>query len=202
MPKLVNHDERRRELAEAACVLIGRHGVDGVSLRALGVEAGWSVGSMRHYFTTKAELLDFVLTWLGERVESRIADTSAADRTAVSSLRGAVLELLPLDPARRQEALVWLAFVGQAAVDPGLRPTAERVWRSIRLPLVGRLHTAVERGEVRADLDVERQATTLHSILDGLTLALLTTEGLIDPDQAAAVIDSFLTGLGPGSDEA
>ena len=59
MPKVVDHEQRRRELAAAVWRVIGREGVAEVSIRAVAAESGWSTGALRHYFATRAELLAF-----------------------------------------------------------------------------------------------------------------------------------------------
>src|SRR3712207_9389000 len=72
MPKIVNHEERRRELAEAAWRGILRGGVEGVSVRAVSTEAGWSTGALRHYFGTKEELIAPAARVLEERGIGRL----------------------------------------------------------------------------------------------------------------------------------
>ena len=50
MPKIVDHDRQRVKFAEAAMSLIARHGLEGVTMRAVAAEAGLSYGSLFHYF--------------------------------------------------------------------------------------------------------------------------------------------------------
>ena len=40
MPKIVDHDVQRVTFAEAAMRLIARHGIEGVTMRAVAAEAG------------------------------------------------------------------------------------------------------------------------------------------------------------------
>ncbi|MGB3635817.1 MAG: TetR family transcriptional regulator, partial [Rubrobacteraceae bacterium] len=68
MPKIVDHEERRRELAEAVWRVILRDGVEGVSVRNVAAEAGWSTGALRHYVGTKEDLLASATQLLDERV--------------------------------------------------------------------------------------------------------------------------------------
>jgi AcrR family transcriptional regulator len=194
MPKQVDHDRRRRELAEAACRVIAREGVDGASLRLVGKEAGWSIGSMRHYFATKGELLAFALRHAAERIEERI-ERLPAGASPLSRLREVLAELLPLDVARREEALVWLAFLAKAAVDPGLAPFAEDVWRQLHEPLVRRVEATIRSGELPVHLDPEREATRLQALLDGLVVHLLTAPNSVRPRVALAAIEHHLAAL-------
>ena len=62
MPKVVDIQERRAELAAAAAQLIARAGVGAATLRDVAAEAGWTTGALTHYFADKRELLLFTFT--------------------------------------------------------------------------------------------------------------------------------------------
>jgi AcrR family transcriptional regulator len=120
MPKIVDHEQRRRELGHAVWRVIRRDGVDHASVRTVAEEAGWSPGALRHYFATQSELLAFAMRLVVERIEARIAalDRATDPRQAVEQV---LHELLPLDDERRAENEVWLAFTARALTDPELR---------------------------------------------------------------------------------
>ena len=65
MPKEVDHSARRRELADAACRVIARNGLGGTTLADVAEESGWSIGSIRHYFPNKDELIASALWRVG-----------------------------------------------------------------------------------------------------------------------------------------
>src|SRR3984885_5678578 len=117
MPKEVAHEPRRRELADAAIRVIARNGLSATTLAHVAEESGWSIGSIRYYFPNKDELIASALWRVGERVDERIRRRTAGGMS-VADLRIAAAELLPLDASRREEALVYLAFMAQAAVVP------------------------------------------------------------------------------------
>jgi len=194
MPKQVDHDDRRRELAEAAFRVVARTGVDGASLRLVSQEAGWSIGSMRHYFATRSELLAFALRHAAHRIEDRIA-ALPAEHTPLEHLREVAAELLPLDAARREEAQVYVAFLARATVAPDLAPMAGETWRRLHEPLVRHVAAAIRSGERAGDLDPEREASRLHALIDGLTLHVLTAPGNAPPELARAAVEDHLTAL-------
>src|ERR1700689_2807051 len=119
MPKEGDYPARRRELADAACRVIARNGLEATTLADVAEESGWSIGSIRHYFPNKDELIASALWRVGERVDDRIRRRTAGGMT-MSDLRTAAMELLPLDADRREDALVHLAFLAQVAVVPAL----------------------------------------------------------------------------------
>ena len=138
MPKEVDHPARRRELADAACRVIARNGLGGTTLAHVADESGWSIGSIRYYFPNKDELVASALWRVGERVDDRIRRRTG-EGMAMSDLRIAAVELLPLDDNRREEALVHLAFLAQAAVAPELSDASEGAAQRLQEPLAARI---------------------------------------------------------------
>src|ERR1700723_2059933 len=114
VPKEVDHPARRRELADAACRVIARNGLGGTTPAHLAAETGRSIGAIRYYFADKDELVASALWRVGERVDDRIRRRTG-EGMAMSDLRIAATELLPLDDDRGEEALVTPAFRGRAA---------------------------------------------------------------------------------------
>ncbi len=194
MPKEVDHDARRRELADAASRVIARNGLSATTLAQVAEESGWSIGSIRYYFPNKDELIASALWRVGERVDERIRRRTAGGMS-VADLRIAAVELLPLDAIRREEALVHLAFMAQAAVVPALADAAEDAARRLQEPLAARIAHAVQAGELAPQLDAEREATRLRLLLDGLALQLVTTPRRSSAKWALATLDDHLTTL-------
>jgi AcrR family transcriptional regulator len=194
MPKEVDHEARRRELADAACAVIARNGLAGTTLAHVADESGWSIGSIRHYFPTKDELVSSALWRVGERVDDRIRRGTAGGMT-MSDLRLAATELLPLDATRREEALVHLAFLAEAAVTPELSGASEGAAQRLQEPLAARFAHLVLAGGLPAGLDAEHEAARLRVLLDGLRLQLLTTPKQTPVEWALTVLDDHLAAL-------
>src|SRR5688572_2770913 len=72
MPKIVDHDERRREVLSAARRVIVRDGIDAATTRAIAKEAGYSNGVLAHYFTDKDEILLSALRQSHQRIRDRL----------------------------------------------------------------------------------------------------------------------------------
>jgi AcrR family transcriptional regulator len=194
MPKEVDHGARRRELADAASRVIARHGLSATTLAQVADESGWSIGSMRYYFPNKDELIAAALWRVGERVDERIRRRTAGGMS-VADLRTAAAELLPLDAARREEALVHLAFLAQAAVVPALADAAEDAARRLQEPLAARIAHAVRTGELAPDIDAEHEAARLRVLLNGLALQLITTPRQSSARWALKILDDHLAAL-------
>lgn len=187
MPKLVDHDERREELATALWRLVTREGVEAASLRRVAAEAGWSSGSLRHYFATQSELLSFAMELVTRRVADRVAALPRA-HGMVAQAEQLLAQVLPLDGDRRVEMQVWLAFSMRAAVDPALRPLRDESHQRLRELCVD---IAQALGAADATLEGER----LHALVDGLALHGVLTPDLAPPALQSAVLSDHLRAL-------
>lgn len=173
MPKAVDHAARREELATALWRLVVREGVEAASLRRVAAEAGWSMGSLRHYFETQGDLLHFAMELVTRRVTERIGALvlPADPRAATLAL---MEEIVPLDDERRAEMHVWLAFSVRAASDPALRRLRDDNHRALR-------DLCRQCVEALGVADPEAEAERLHALVDGLAL-----QGVLTPADVTA----------------
>jgi AcrR family transcriptional regulator len=199
VPKLVDHEERRRELGDAVWRVIRSRGVDGASIRTVAQEAGWSPGALRHYFSTQSELLTFAMQMVVERIEARVSalEPPADPRRAVEQR---LHELLPLDKERRAENEVWLAFAGRALVDPQLRARHVEVDEELRRACLGALEQLGSGGRLRQGLDLALEAERLHGLLDGLALHTAMRPDRMSPELIRSVLARHLDSLDPEGD--
>ncbi|MGH8277414.1 MAG: TetR family transcriptional regulator, partial [Steroidobacteraceae bacterium] len=57
MPKIVDHDQRRDEIALVACRVVATHGFDQATIVRIAREAGYTTGMVAHYFDTKQQII-------------------------------------------------------------------------------------------------------------------------------------------------
>ena len=148
MPKLVDHDEYRQQLAQGAAALFSTHGYNGLGMRAIADALGISKSALYHYFPTKKALFhactDLVTRFsddlpapsllklpLAERVHMLIEETQAMEATfpaemslLIDYLRGWSMDDVAADPtmqlaADRYRDLV-RTFVAETDVEPVL----------------------------------------------------------------------------------
>jgi AcrR family transcriptional regulator len=190
VPKVVDHEERRRELAEAVWRVILRSGVEGVSVRSVAAEAGWSTGALRHYLGTKDELLAAAARLLEERVVRRLGSRPDG-LTPRGAVRAALCEVLPLDEERRTEGRIWLAFVNRSLVDERVAHEHRRLLFDGVRELCGRVtHEMARLGLLAPGLDPGAEAARLHTIVDGLAVHGLL--GRVGADETLAILDDHL----------
>lgn len=180
MPKRVDHQARRRQIAEALLRVAAEHGLEAVSLRHVAAAAGVTSGMVQHYFRTKDEMMTFALETVGERIRARMSAAVSAlgDTPEPRALLRALLgQLLPLDDARREEGRIALAFYAYAAVRPEIAAARRRGSERLRGFLSDQLHDA-------------HAAAALLALVEGLNLQVLGEQ--YPSDAALAAFDHCL----------
>lgn len=189
MPKIVDHDARRAELARAMWRVVYRDGVGAATVRSIAAEAGWSPSALRHYFATQTELLVFAM----EHVQAEAAERIAADDRTGSPREVAqrILEqLLPLDRQRVREAEVWLLLAARAQTDPAARTRMADADDGIRR--AAEFAVALLTGQPAADPEA---VARLHALLDGLALHALLYPERMPPARARELLGAHLDTL-------
>lgn len=180
------------------------HGLTQASLRTVAAEAGLALGSVRHYFANQAELMEFAFRVNSERIHLRALDTlERLEQEELPTKRNLLLEkcavvleeLLPLDPARRADAVVHMEFMLDARTNAGLLDAAQDDYRATGA-VVGRVLLALMDsplalpGMVPVD-----EAERLIALLDGLSLRMVLQPAWAAPEQGQATLRRHLAGL-------
>ncbi|MCT7659981.1 TetR/AcrR family transcriptional regulator [Mycobacterium deserti] len=197
MPKLIDHDTRRHEIAEAVWRIVVRDGVSAVSIRDVAAEAGLAVGSVRHVFATKAELLEYSMALIYERGGERVRRHFGMKDPR--KLAMAVLsEMLPLDEQRRMEMAVNMAVVTESPSDLSLRRVALTAQRGLAEACASVLQMLQTNELVRAEADLAYETQRLHALVDGLALHALTADPQdLRPTSILRVVRNHLAELEP-----
>ncbi|GAA0598806.1 TetR family transcriptional regulator [Kribbella sandramycini] len=192
MPRVVDVDERRALLAAAVWRVIHREGLANASVRKVAAEAQVSMGSLRHYFSTQNQLLQFSLQAVGERVTQRLAtlDLTGTPRQVAELV---ALELLPLDADRRAEVEIWIAFSAATLTDPDLRALSDQSHEALHTLLRTLVADLLPPNSPDQDLDLETDR--LHALIDGLALHGATTPTQTTPTRLQAALTHHLEHL-------
>ncbi|MBN3523607.1 TetR/AcrR family transcriptional regulator [Paenibacillus apiarius] len=194
MPKIVDHEERKEKLAEAAWRVIRRDGLERASVRTIAAEAGISAGSMRHYFSTQSELLAFSMKLVSDRVKARIRSTEFTG-VPFEDIQLLLYELLPRDEERSAEMEVWFNFTAKALVDPALQSLSNEVYDELRAAMSQSIDLLVDSGLARPDLNREIESERLYALIDGLAVHAVMQPGRVTSDVLKSVVLHHLEAL-------
>ncbi len=116
MPKIVDHEQRRDEIALIACRVVARYGFEQATIVRIARAAGCTTGMIAHYFETKQDIIVAALRLILRRIEERLSHAGSA-----ADLLTLLTEALPIDETRYIECAVWMAFWGQVPCDKRLK---------------------------------------------------------------------------------
>ena len=167
MPKIVNHELQREKFAQAAMRLIARHGLEGVTMRAVATEAGLSYGSLFHYFASKDELLMHAVSHLMSLQTQRFNDYSN-QFSGLKALEHLLCDDAIINESSRDSWMVWHTFLYQAAVQTSFADMHAGLIDGWLARITSLLKDAKRTGEVREDLDVDFEALAVWAYSAGI----------------------------------
>lgn len=167
MPKIVDHDARRVEYADAAMRVAIRGGVEALTVRSVSSEAGCSTGALSHYFKTKDELLIAVQRAAGERSLARIDDCFRR-LDGRELLEAVIMSVLPTDEERRGEWRLWLAYFARAAESPELAKPQSDAYRGWRDHLKSAFSEAFAPGQGGSRSRIDLAVDSAMAMIQGL----------------------------------
>lgn len=188
MPRIVNHDARREELARHVWTLIRREGLGGVTIRNLSHQSGWSSGAIRHYLPNRESILSFAAEQINVQAEKRLKNIPLTGQP-LQDFTNLLHVLLPLDDETRTWMEVWLAYLSAAVREESYADTQGLLYANVNKLLHDILSDFQAKGwEVSPN--PAQAANELHALLDGLSLHLLLRQ--ITPEQAQEALKAVL----------
>ncbi len=194
MPKLVDHEVKRREILEVTWRIIATRGADAATMREIAREAGHANGALAYYFANKDALVEAAYVYVYDRTNDRIREATAGLR-GLAALRAFLVEVLPTTELTRLEARIVLPFWSRTVADQHFAELNDAAMQRWRRELGDLLRQGREDGDVAVGTPDDVLAEQLLAMAMGLQV-LATTHG--SPTTAAtqlAVLDAFLAGL-------
>jgi AcrR family transcriptional regulator len=200
----VDHDERRRQIADALLRTAATRGLHATGMREVAAEAGVSLRLVQYYFGTKEELLLAAMQYLaagfGARAMARFKEASgsggpASPRDVIAAI---LAEAVPADDERRTFYVLYTAYLALSLTDPALAiaPLAKNSDAVIDV-VAAQLRAARAVGDTPVHLDPDLEAFGLIAMSAGLATSVLAGQSSVE--QAQAVLDYHLYRLFPGS---
>jgi AcrR family transcriptional regulator len=180
MPKIVDHDVQRQKFVQAAMNLIAKHGLEGVTMRAVAAEAGLSYGSLFHYFDSKDDLLKHAVRH-SMSMQTRRVNEYASQYSGLKALEHLLCDDAIINESSRDAWMVWLTFLYKAALQRSFAEMHAELIDGWLARITGLLEDAQRAGEIREELDVEFEAMAVWAYSAGLgQLGLLHPDSLPD----------------------
>ncbi len=192
MPKIVDHDQRRRDIVDAYLRVLASSGFSGTTGRTVAAELGVVPGTLWHYFESFEQIGEAAARRGIERTLERIAGRVGGLR-GLEALLAIGDEILPTSPVTREEARVVVAFWGQMHSGTEARSAFGRPREFTELTR-GALAEAVADGELVAGTPVEALVRLLDSVYAGEQVISAAESAESDPAQ---IRRAFAAGVVP-----
>ncbi|MFT4212577.1 MAG: TetR/AcrR family transcriptional regulator [Microbacterium sp.] len=193
MPKIIDHDERRREIVEVAKRIILKGGFEAATMRSIAAEAGFANGALKHYFPGKDSIV-------AATFESVLEEMAANVELSGSTDAGERLEHFLRAPLAHDEedivaGRVLLALWEYAMANDDLGALYRSFLDSWRVSIAEHLTAARAAGAISAEPPYGVLADEYMSVVVGATVVnLMYPDGSRFPNYDA-YLDSFLARL-------
>ncbi|BBG03891.1 MULTISPECIES: TetR/AcrR family transcriptional regulator [Pseudonocardia] len=189
MPRRVDPDARRAQVADAVIDEIAAHGLRSVTLARISARSGLAIGSIRHYFgDTLREVMSFTLGVLIKRAEHRSPGLSDDPASRVAE---AIVLTAPTSEQEHKENIALVEYRVMARTDPEFAAdvastslaTTEAIRALLRAALADRM---IDEEALR------REALLLLTLVEGFSLGSALVPAPLHEADVRAVVTSTL----------
>lgn len=162
--------ERRQDLIDATLDCISELGLKGATVREVAARAGVTPGLIRHYFTSKDQMLQAAYREIMSGMTSKVS--AAADK-GQKSARARLADFIAANltpPVADGRALsLWAAFISHVRVDPAFAGIHRESYLAFRSELEVLVQAVLEEAGNPADAARCRELSiAINGVIDGL----------------------------------
>jgi len=182
------HEEKRREILEAAGKCFVRNGFRGASTTNICEEAGISPGHLYHYFPSKEAIVAAMVEAHLVKTAERFAEIADSD-DIVAELTS---ELGAVQLKRKSGGSLLFEMMAEAARKPAMAKIVHRHTQGMRSLLADVVRKGQANGRIDPGLDPEIAAAVLISTIDGSSTLAIRNPG-IDMQKSAEALQTMLS---------
>jgi len=199
-------DVRRQDLITATLDCISETGLQGATVREIAARAGVTPGLIRHYFSSKDQMLQAayreVMTGMTSTV---VAASDGGQETARARLRDFITANLTPPVADGRRLSLWAAFISHVRVDPAFAQIHRESYLALRSALEALVADVLaEAGAPPDDTRCRELAIAINGVIDGLWLEGTLVGDLFSdnplPDLAIRSVEALLGGISLAAD--
>lgn len=169
--------ERREDLISATLDCIAEFGIQGATVRQIAARAGVTGGLIRHYFTSKDQMLQAAYRQLMSGITNTTA-AAAQGADARTRLRHFIVANVTPPVTDPRTLSLWAAFISHIPLDPAFAAIHRENYLTFLAALKELLAAFfAERERMVAASECRAYAIALNGLIDGLWL-----EGTLAPD--------------------
>ncbi|WP_321829261.1 TetR/AcrR family transcriptional regulator [Thalassovita sp.] len=165
-------EERKQALVQATLDLVAEQGVQAATVRAISERAEVTQGLIRHYFSTKEELILAAYEYhMNALTDQASAAAEAEHDSARGKLAGFIRASLKPPVVDPRALALWAGFMTMLLQDPAMRQIHERSYVYFRNRLQALIAEALtEAGKTVSEPRLRGLAIACNAVVDGLWL--------------------------------
>ncbi|MEQ3670991.1 TetR family transcriptional regulator C-terminal domain-containing protein [Pseudophaeobacter sp.] len=162
--------QRKRTLIEATLELVAEKGVQGATVRGIADRAQVTQGLIRHYFSSKEELItaafEYHMTQMTDLTFAPVADVKGSARDQLRVFVQSSLMPPVVDP---RSIALWAGFLNKVQHDAQMKETHAKTYVQFRDRLEKLIRAALEEaGRETEPARLYQLATACNALIDGL----------------------------------
>lgn len=198
MPKLVDHDARRAEIARATWTAVRDVGIERLRLRDIADEVGFTTGVFAHYFRDKGSVLRYAFNLAYQHAHEQILQSNESVDSGLMRLRNALVALIP-DPKQPESvAFVSMCFGIRNISDPLLTADYRKKRNAYGRLLRSCIRDAISEGEILVDTAPNEIIDLVFAVLDGVCIAALLNPDGYSKKRGSRIVDTMIERLSGG----
>lgn len=167
MPKIVDHAQKKDEIAAAACEVIAEMGVEKAKLIEIGKQAGCTTGAITHYFADKDEVLIAAWNYAYNDLMKQIEKISSREPY---SLIEVLSESLPTKKRSRILTKVWMTLTIRSLDNKMLTKKQIETSRLWNRRIQQELRKAQQLDLLGRHIDLDFEAQVISTVINGICL--------------------------------
>tara|TARA_B110000444_G_C18703228_1_gene530005 strand:+ start:17 stop:610 length:594 start_codon:yes stop_codon:yes gene_type:complete len=182
MPKIVDHQKRRRHIASVTAKLIATQGLEGTSIRQIAKESSFSKGIIEHYFDSKDELISCTLDWVNESYNQRIEE-AVKDLIGLAALEVRIRIVLPLSQDTIDDWKIRLCFFSLTKNGSNQHKKQSRHFSARRKEFLADIKQAKKLGELSSLVKPLKAANCILYAISGASISSLHLPKIISTNE-------------------
>ncbi|QIK62595.1 TetR/AcrR family transcriptional regulator [Leucobacter viscericola] len=194
MPKIIDHDQRRRDIVEVTWKLIVEGGIEAATMREIASRAGFANGALKHYFPGKDAIVRGAYEKSLKSLDERHAIHVAGLR-GIEGLERSVRYTLPIAQEDAIAARVLISFWERCAFSTELDQDYDEHLIDWKKGMMQYLREGREDGDIITKTPDEQLTNEIITMNIGATVMRVVSPRLFNPDLLQAQVTDFIARL-------
>jgi len=201
MPKIVDKESKRKEIARIAMELFAHNGYEKTSIREITSQAGMGKGTFYDYFKDKEDILNEIVNLVFKDLAGNLIGKIVHVKDPITQLTVLLKEAVKMSEPFEQLMLtymdIWRRAVSQKHETEYIRIFQKHL-KDSKEAIATIIEAAKAQEKIRADIDSSMIATVLLALFDGFFIHFMTWKSNMDVDTIIqSFIDALMNGMKP-----